>query len=269
MSTDHANAAPEEPPRPAQPPDLAAEPVVHLAYAATRRRSSRAAGPPSPVLVASQTLALPLDHTTLVGELELPTQASGLVVFGHCGGSHRLNSRSRHLSRLLQQADLGVFSVDLRSPAEALVPIGPAHLPQLTQRLVAICGWLHRQPELLGLTLGLLGEANAAPAAFAAAGQPEAAVSALVALGGEAAVAAPSWSPPTVPTLLLVGEREASKVPSAGEQPTPPTGGAPSAYRLILQAGPTFQEPGALAQVGQQAAAWFTCHLARPRPVRS
>jgi len=138
------------------------------------------------------------------------------------------------------------------------------HLAQLSQRLVAICRWLHQQPELAGLTLGLMGEGNVAAAALTAARQHDAAVGALVALGGEGAAMTPDWSQLSVPTLLLVGEHNASKSLLVSQQQAHQAGSAPNALRIIPQAGPFFQEPGTLAQVCQQAAAWFTCYLARP-----
>jgi len=58
----------------------------------------------------------------------------------------------------------------------------------LAQRLVAVCRWLYQQPELAGLTLGLMSEGNAAAAALTAARQHDAPVGALVTLGGGAAM---------------------------------------------------------------------------------
>jgi len=252
-------------PQPAHPPEPASEPAIHLQHPTAQNRPRRATSPSDPVLIASQTLALPVDQTTLLGELELPPQASGLVVFGHCSsGSSRLSSRNRHLSRLLQQADLGSFSVDLRTPAETQLPA----LPQLTHRLVAVCGWLHRQPELFGMRLGLLGEGSAAAVSLEAAGQLGPAVGALVALGGEHNAPARPWSQLLAPTLLVVGGQAASTSPLARQQQAHQATGAPSTLHVVPQAGPTFQEPGTLAQAAAQAAAWFNCYLAKPSAAR-
>jgi len=116
------SAGPNPPYRPVSLPASAAESVEWVGRPTVRSCRPRVlAIPPGPALIASQTLALPVGQATLAGELELPTQATGLVVVGY-GGSSRLSTRSSHVSRLLQQAALGVLSLDLLTPAEAREP---------------------------------------------------------------------------------------------------------------------------------------------------
>lgn len=213
------------------------------------------------MLALQHSFTLPAGSMRLTGDLSLPPQATGLVVVAHSGAHSHRSSRSRHICRLLLQADLGTFSLDLLAPREAQQQHGHLDVSLLAQRLVATIQWAQQQPQLLGLRLGVLGEEAAAQAALVAGTQLGPRVGAIVALGG-VPVAEEAIQPAARPTLLLVGEQDAAgrQVEAQLRQALGPAG----QVRAIAQAGAFFQDLSTLSQAVKQAAAWFTTYLPKP-----
>ena len=54
----------------------------------------------------------------LAGQLAVPDQASGIVVFAHGSGSSRHSPRNRYVAAVLNQAALGTLLFDLLTPDE-------------------------------------------------------------------------------------------------------------------------------------------------------
>ena len=55
---------------------------------------------------------------TMEGMLELPTTASGVVLFAHGSGSSRLSPRNNHVAHMLRDAGIGTLLLDLLTPNE-------------------------------------------------------------------------------------------------------------------------------------------------------
>lgn len=225
------------------------------------RRAHLAYPPAAQSLFVTRSFMLPCDQATLLGDLVLPPQATGLVLFAHTAGSCRRSSRSRHITRLLQQADLGTFSVDLLTPAEAQQQHRTPVADQVVRRRIRqVVRWL-QQPGLLGMRLGLLGEGSAAAALLAASPQLGNVVGATVALGDLALAQAPAEA---APTLLLAGEADETGRQHHAQLASSP--GGRCATQVVPQGDHHFQAPGTLAAAVQQAARWFTTYLSKPRP---
>lgn len=206
------------------------------------------------MFVLNHVFTLPVGESQLTGELTLPQQATGLVMLAHSASGQRASARCRHIRRLLQQEDLGTFSVDLLTPREKYQPNSDSAASLLTQRLVTAVRWARRQSSLLGLRIGLLGQDEMASIVLNASLELNLLVGATVSLGGHVAQMP---SPSSVPTLLLAGEAEAACAPEAHAFTSP------SQVRTVAHADSLFQEHSALAQATQQAAAWFTVYLAK------
>jgi len=242
-----------------QPPEAASH-----CLSRTRRRQQRAL-PAFTSLVRqpllTKSFTLPAGRGHVVGELGLPPQATGLVVIGYGLGTSRLSWRSHYLNRLLQQADLGTFSLDLLTPVEERQQHGASPpLDLLAERLIQGAKWTQQQPGLLGLRLGLMGEYAIGSAALMACPKLGNLVGGVVWMEGQAENQPPSQP---APTLLLVHDQEMASVEA--NQQVQRTLGTESQIRAVGQTSPWLGEPSLLAQVGQQAAQWFNKYLARPR----
>src|SRR5688572_2744454 len=66
----------------------------------------------------SVTLHIPVGEIILTGDLEIPENARGLVLFAHGSGSSRRSPRNQAVAAILRQAGLGTLLFDLLTPYE-------------------------------------------------------------------------------------------------------------------------------------------------------
>jgi dienelactone hydrolase len=157
---------------------------------------------PLPVTIAAH-------DVHLSGDLRLPPQARGLVLFAHGSGSSRFSPRNRYVAEVLDQRGLGTLLIDLLTRAEEEVDEATAELrfdiTFLARRLEAVTDWLKGRPETGRLALGYFGASTGAAAALlAAAARPED-VFAVVSRGGRPDLALEALPWVQAPTLLKMG----------------------------------------------------------------
>jgi putative phosphoribosyl transferase len=142
-------------------------------------------------------------HHALDGDLVVPPQARGLVVFAPGIGRTRRNPHHLQMAHALHECDLGTLLFDL-APSQA-APTGSEDTTLPGERLLEAIDWLDRRPALATLPLGLLGiDIGAAVALIAAAGRPQR-VGAVVSCSGWLAPALETLSKVCAPTLLIAG----------------------------------------------------------------
>jgi len=59
---------------------------------------------------------IPVDKVYIEGMLELPTTASGLVLFAHGSGSSRHSPRNNYVAQVLRDNGIGTLLMDLLTP---------------------------------------------------------------------------------------------------------------------------------------------------------
>jgi dienelactone hydrolase len=202
---------------------------------------------------------VPAGSVDLAATVHEPGSPHGVVVFAHGSGSSRFSPRNRQVADRLQREGLGTVLADLLTPEEEQVDLRTGRLRfdigLLADRLVAIIDWLGREPG----TVGLFGASTGGGAALVAAAARSEPVGAVVSRGGRPDLAGDALPLVRAPTLLIVGSRDDVVLElnrQAYEQLT-------CEKRLVVVPGAThlFEEPGALDQVADLAAAWFTTHL--------
>ena len=200
---------------------------------------------------------------TLEADLAVPMEARGLVLFAHGSGSSRLSPRNRMVATQLGVAGFGTVLTDLLTPEEEERDAATAELRfdigVLARRLTGI---VDRLPELDGardLPIGLFGASTGAAAALLAAAARPRGVRAVVSRGGRPDLAGDRLSAVTVPTLLIVGERDPDVIDLNRAAATRLTG--EWALRIVAGASHLFEEPGTLEEVATAATAWFNAHL--------
>ncbi len=204
-----------------------------------------------------------VDGVTLSGDLVLPAQAQGLVVFAHGSGSSRHSPRNRWVAQGMQALGQGTFLFDLLTKREELADAQDGHLrfniAFLARRLVAVSRWLAGAPRTCRLGLGLFGASTGAAAALVAAAELGARVQAVVSRGGRPDLAADAVSAVVSPTLLIVGGQD-THVLRLNQQVLAQLH---CEKELLVVQGAThlFEETGALEAVAQHASAWFGQHL--------
>ena len=200
----------------------------------------------------------------LNGSLDIPPNARGLVLFAHGSGSSRLSPRNRRVAQALQNAGLATLLFDLLTREEEAADALNGHLrfdiEFLAARLKVATQWAARHERVASLRIGYFGSSTGAAAALVAAGDAPAAIGAVVSRGGRPDLARDALQRVRAPTLLIVGGEDDVVLP-LNEMALAKLR---CAKRLEVVPGAThlFEEPGALEQVSQMAALWFTGHMA-------
>ncbi len=209
---------------------------------------------------------IPAGDVTLGGELTVPEQPVGVVIFVHGSGSSRLSPRNQFVATSLQEYGLGTLLFDLLTQEEEANEYYTRHLrfdiPMLAERLLKATEWLRNQPLARDSAFGYFGSSTGAAAALIAAGQDrEKIIGAVVSRGGRPDLATKALKAVRAPTLLIVGGRDLPVLDlneAAFEAIR-----CEKVLRIIPGATHLFEEPGALEQVSRLAAEWFTQYLGK------
>lgn len=220
----------------------------------------------NPTVTPLQEVRIQCGSAWLHGDLALPGEFIGVVLFAHGSGSGRHSARNRQVATRLQQAGIATLLFDLlTAPEEDVDARTREHrfdIALLTRRLEDATAWAAQQPALKGMPIGYFGASTGSAAALIAAAQLGARVSAVVSRGGRTDLAGPAvLAAVLAPTLLIVGgdDREVERLNEQALAQMQCTRRMAS----VSGAGHLFEEPGALEAVGDLAAAWFSRHLLR------
>lgn len=192
------------------------------------------------------------------GDLTVPHNPTGLVVFSHGSGSSRLSSRNRHVARRLQQAGMATLLLDLLTGAEETDRRNVFDIELLSGRLRTAVDWCSHHATVAVLPVGFFGASTGAGAALVAASGDNR-VRAVVSRGGRPDLAGNSLLTVRVPVLLIVGGNDIEVLQLNREAQRMLSGS--SELAVVPRAGHLFEESGALDMVGDLAADWFGRHL--------
>ncbi len=208
-------------------------------------------------------IRVPAGPVTLEGNLSVPDDARGVVLFAHGSGSGRHSPRNRHVAEALREAGLATLLIDLLTPEEEEEDLSTRRLRfdigLLAERLVGATDWLIENPGTRDLPVGYFGASTGAGAALVAAAKRPDAVGAVVSRGGRPDLAGEALSRVVAPTLLIVGGEDEPVIGMNREA----TEQIRAEKRLEVVPGAThlFEEPGKLEEVARLAAGWFACYL--------
>lgn len=200
----------------------------------------------------------------LEGNLQIPANADGIVLFAHGSGSSRHSPRNRFVAEMLQEGGLATLLIDLLTIDEEQIDAQTAHLrfdiSLLAGRLASAAAWLKQQRETRDLRIGCFGASTGGGAALVAAALLPEHIEAVVSRGGRPDLAGLALPQVQAPTLLIVGERDEPVIRMNERALTL----LECEQRLEIIAGAThlFEEPGALDQVARLTRDWFSHHLA-------
>lgn len=214
---------------------------------------------------APRTVRFDAGAATLEGDLTLPADADGVVLFAHGSGSSRFSSRNRYVARELNGAGLGTLLIDLLTRDEEAVDQRTAHLrfdiALLADRLAGAIEWLSRDPRTRGLPVGLFGASTGGGAALAAAAHMPRAVRAVVSRGGRPDLAGDALPHVRTPTLLIVGGNDVPVISMNREAVARMSPDTQVRLEIVPGASHLFEEPGKLGIVARLAGEWFGAHL--------
>ncbi len=196
---------------------------------------------------------------SLPGVLEIPTGASGIVIFAHGSGSSRFSPRNNFVAEVLRKRGLGTLLLDLMTFEEDQDYQRRFDINLLVTRLLATTLWLKDQEETRNLKIGYFGGSTGAAAAVESAAKLDKQVSAVVSRGGRVDLASSYLDQLKAPTLLIVGGLDSGVL----ELNRQAFGKIKAVKKLEIVAGAShlFEEPGTLETVANMSADWFVRYL--------
>lgn len=203
------------------------------------------------------------DNITLEGNVGLPENARGIVLFAHGTGSSRHSPRNQFVAQVLREAGLATLLIDLLTPQEEerdrLTGQLRFDIDLLSQRVVGATNWLSVNPVTRDLKVGYFGASTGAAAALVAAAERPLAVGAVVSRGGRPDLASSYLTRVEAPALLIVGAKD-TQVIELNRMAFSLLRGEKQ-FEIIPGATHLFEEPGTLEKVAQLASRWFKRYL--------
>lgn len=203
----------------------------------------------------------------LAGELALPDECVGVVLFVHGTGGTRFSPRNQFVAQSLGSAGFGTLVFDLLTHGEAELDLRSPNSARfdvrlLARRLVAATQWLKSQPKIGDAAIGYYGASTGGGVVMAAAAQLGKDVGAVVSRGGYVDQAGDALQHVTAPTLMIAGSLD-QQVLWLNQD----------AYRkmkcvrrleVVDGAHHLFEEAGKLQEVALLATGWFKRYLSPP-----
>jgi putative phosphoribosyl transferase len=206
---------------------------------------------------ADTEIEIPFAGFHLNGELVVPANAAGVVLFAHGSGSSRHSPRNQFVARTLRENGAGTLLFDLLTQEEEEEDQYTGHLRfdigLLAERLLAATEWYHRHhPDSL---MGYFGSSTGAAAALMAEPNAKTSIKAIVSRGGRPDLAGPALPRVKAATLLIVGGDDTAVI--GMNQHAYAQMHCPKEMKIIPGATHLFEEPGTLDKVANMAADWF------------
>jgi putative phosphoribosyl transferase len=211
----------------------------------------------------SVSVQIPAGEVILSGDLEIPQDAIGLVLFAHGSGSSRFSRRNRAVAEFLRSSKIATLLFDLLTVQEETIDTYSAELRfdigLLSRRLAMVTQEIADNLRCRNLPIGYFGASTGGAAALRAAAVLGSAVSAVVSRGGRPDLAGDALLHVKAPTLLIVGERD-EEVLRLNEQAYARLH-CKKSLAVVPHATHLFEERGALEEVARLATEWFVKHL--------
>ncbi len=195
----------------------------------------------------------------LEGEIVLPDDARGLVIFSHGSGSSRFSPRNNFVAQQLQRRGMATFLFDLLTEEEDKDYSQRFNIDLLSQRLVHVTKYLLKLTEIKNLPIGYFGASTGAASALVAAAMLKNKINAVVSRGGRPDMAKEQLAYVKAPTLLIVGGLDVDVIKMNQEALKKLSG--IKRLEIIEGASHLFEETGALEQVAELSQEWFMHYL--------
>ncbi len=141
-----------------------------------------------PAIEHASEVHIPVRSAGLYGDLQVPRQARGIVLFAQGSGSGRHRPRNRFVARRLHDKALGTLLLDLVTADEEAIDLATRRLRfdigLLGARLVDASRWIMNAPATHALSIGYFGASTGGGAALVAAAELGDEIGAVVSRGG-------------------------------------------------------------------------------------
>ena len=213
-----------------------------------------------PILkVETKALTIPVGKIYLEGELTIPENAIGLVIFSHGSGSSRFSPRNNMVAEILRRNGIGTLLFDLLTIGEDTIYANRFDIELLTYRLVETTKWIQKQPATKDLDIAYFGASTGAASALNAAAEIGESIKAVVSRGGRPDLSINILDTVKSPVLLIVGGKDEAVI-KMNEMAFEKLA-CEKRLKIIPGATHLFEEKGKLEQVAKISAEWFQLHF--------
>jgi putative phosphoribosyl transferase len=203
------------------------------------------------------------DTALLFGELDVPQNATGIVLFAHGSGSSRHSPRNQYVANVIRNAGVGTLLFDLLTRKEEEIDNYTREfrfdINLLARRLVAATKWLAAKTETSHLRPGYFGASTGGGAALVAGAEMGEKIGAVVSRGGRPDLAGPALRHVKAPTLLIVGGLDGPVIRMNEDAYAQLR--CERELKIVPGASHLFEEPGKLEEAAKLASAWFVKYL--------
>jgi pimeloyl-ACP methyl ester carboxylesterase len=201
-------------------------------------------------------ITIPAGKVELEGEMIIPYEAKGLIIFSHGSGSSRFSSRNNMVAMKLRHHNFGTLLFDLLTEEEDQVYSNRFDISLLTNRLVAATEFLMEHDLTKSIPLSYFGASTGAASALRAAAEIGPKIKAVVSRGGRPDLAMDKLAQVKSPVMLIVGSLDTDVI-SLNQLALRKLGSAKKELEIIPGASHLFEEPGKLEKVADLAADWY------------
>jgi len=200
-------------------------------------------------------------NITLLGNLNVPDNPIGLVIFSHGSGSSRFSVRNIFVAGVLNKAGFATLLTDLLTVSEDAVYENRFNIDLLTERLITVTEQVSKLKKIRNVPIGFFGASTGAASALKAAAKLPDLIKAVVSRGGRPDLAAHSLSKVKCPTLLIIGSLDTDVI-TLNEQAFSLME-CEKQMEIVEGATHLFEEAGTLEKVSQLAGSWFKSHVSQ------
>jgi len=208
---------------------------------------------------------IPVESDLIEGDLSVPGDAEGIVLFAHGAGSNRNSTRNNFVADELRKADLATLLIDLLTPEEKKIDQQTREfrfdIDRLAKRVTGTIDWMGKNETTDSLKIGLFGSSTGAAGALIASAQRPDEVETVVSRGGRVDMAEDYLGKVDVPVLCIVGGKDIQVL--ALNRHAIESMHTDTELKVIQGAGHLFEEPGALDVVARVTKGWFKKFLTK------
>jgi putative phosphoribosyl transferase len=206
------------------------------------------------------------DNVFLNGNLFIPSNTKGLVIFVHGSGSSGYSPRNQYLSQILNKSGISTVLIDLLTIEETDIDNTSKeyrfNIPLLSKRLISITDWLAQNNDTKLLQKGYFSASTGTAAALIATSQRSDVISTIVSRGGRPdLVNHKEIKKISCPILFIVGEKDPHIIKINKKALDSLKNASQKKIILIPGATPIFEEAGKMEQVARIASGWFIRYL--------
>lgn len=204
-----------------------------------------------------RSFSIAFPHASLHGELLLPAMSRGIVVFVAARDSSAL-AAAGNIAEALHHVGFSTLTIDLLVDSEVHFADAETHLPHLTERLLGVISYLHRQMEVDAVPhqpVGLVAAGDATPLAVRVAALRDKEIHAVVCHGGLVDLAGLQYLKVLQAPLLLITDATDGVAPRNLQRAKPHIAGVSSLERLPVEVDDSAAAMAALT------VSWFQRYL--------